>query len=358
MPGTTAITYSNEQLGTQAMRYLADYRRLRSYNTPVADRFLKEAETWDGSDTVVIPWEDSDHSTPTPLSSGYERWDNAVSTTMIAGRASPAWMVQPFMISEIDTLINSGKGKVIDRLKKNIKNVNDNAMRNIQKVVMRGPTSNGSYVAPYGFSAWNTFNGIDFSTGFFQNVAQGANTIHGVAQAGYAFATFPQFSNLTFDVNSLAGTNLANMMFQASVQLSINDQWPTAAECVWYCTVNVLTFLKKFMRTFEQYIDNGPKGMLDDGRRMPIGPGGVPMQPIADMPTDGVNSAASKMSALLVNWKRGVHPHLFNGWKLTPTPMQDIPGTAGVKAGLLKLGGNLVCQQPGLQVTLKNSEAY
>lgn len=355
MPGTTAITFSNEQLATQTMKYLADYRRLRYYQTPVAERFIKEADTWDGSDTIVVPWEDSNHSDPTPLTTGYESWDQAVSTTMIAGRVSPAWVVQPIMISEIDQLLNSGKGKVIDRLQKNAKNVNDHFMRNIQKVVMRGPANSGTYVAPYGFGSWGTFNGIDFSTGFFQNVAQGANTIHNVAQAGYAFATFPQFSNLTFDVNSLAGTNLATMMFQASVQLSVQDQYPTPAECIWYTTVNVVVFLKKFMRTFEQYID---AGKLDDGKRMPIGPGGIPLQPIADMALDGANSGTSKMSALMVNWKRGVKPFLFNGWKLNTTPYQDIPGTAGVKAALMKLGGNLVCQQPGLQVTLKNSEAY
>lgn len=359
MPGTQTLTLSNEQLATQLAKLLADYRRLKKYNTPVTDAFLRNAETWDGSDSILIPWEDTDHSTPTALVSGYERWNDAVSTTMTAGRMTPAWVVQPIMIAEIDELMNSGPREVINRLKKNTTNVQDHFSRNVQKVVMRGPSSSGSYVAPPSFTSWNTFNGVDFPTGFFQHVAQGGNTIHGVAQAGYAFATFPRFSNLTFDVASAAGTNLATMMFQACVQLSVNDQWPTAAECIWYCSVLLLTNLKKFMRTFEQYIDSG-KGTLDDGKRMPIGPGGVPMQPIADMPLDGAQTGAAggKMSGLLTNWKRGTKPFLFNGWKMDTTGFSDIPGTAGVKAALMKLGGNLSCQEPGLQVTLKNAEVY
>ncbi|HEY6866252.1 MAG TPA: hypothetical protein VI792_03280 [Candidatus Eisenbacteria bacterium] len=355
MPGTQTLTLSNEQLATQMAKVLADYRRLKLYRTPVTDAFLKHAKPWDGSDSILIPWEDTDHSSPTALVSGYERWNDAVSTTMTAGRMTPAWVVQPIMIAEIDELINSGPRKVIDRLKKNTQNVQDHFSRNVQKVVMRGPSSSGSYVAPPAFSSWNTFNGIDFSTGFFQNVAQGANTIHGVAQSGYAFATFPRFSNLTFDVASAAGTNLATMMFQACVQMSVNDDWPSTSECVWYVTVNVVTFLKKFMRTFEMYVDSGK---LDDAKRMPIGPGGVPLMAIADMPIDGASSAASKMSGLMVNWGRGTYPFLFNGWKMDTTGFSDIPGTAGVRAALMKLGGNLSCQEPGLQVTLKNAETY
>lgn len=356
MPGVKAVTFSNEQLATQTWKYLADYRALKRYNTPVSLAFLKHAETWDGSDTIALPWEDTDHSTPTGLSTGYERWDDVVSTTMIAGTMNPAWVVQPIMISEIDQLINSGKGKVIDRLKKNTRNVNDHFLRNIQKVLMRGPTSTGTYVAPNGFSSWNTFNGVDFATGFFQHVQQGANTIHGVSQTGYAFANYPRFSNLYYDIGGAAGTNLANMMYQACTQLEINDMWPSPSESEWYCTPLTIVYLKKFMRTFEQYIDG--KGTLDDGARRPIGPGGIPMSAIADMPLDGATSAGSKMSALMVNWGRGVCPYLFKGWAMDTTGFADIPGTAGVKAALMKLGGNVACREPGLQVTLKNAEVY
>lgn len=357
MPGTKTLTVSNEQLATQVWKVLADHRTLRMYNYPVARKWLDAAESWDGGDTIVIPWEDTEHSSPTALTTGYERWNDAVSTTMINGTMNPAWVVQPIMISEIDEKLNSGRGKVIDRAKKNAKNVNDHFLRNIQRVIMRGPTSSGSYVAPNGFTSWLTFNGVDFTTnGFFQNSSTGANTIHGVSQVAYAPATFPQFNNLSYDVASAAGTNLATMMFQSCIDLSIRDQWPTPQEAEWYCTSSCIVNLKKFMRTFEQYIDG--KGNLDDGARRPIGPGGVPMVPIADMAIDGANTAASKMSALLVNWGRGVRPYLFQGWQLDTTGWSDIPGTAGVRAALMKLGGNTACLIPGLQVTIKNAETY
>lgn len=355
MAGTQVLTVSKEVLSVQMFKHLADYRRTRQVNLPFFDMVMKSAKPWDGSDTILMPLDVDDHSQATQLVTGYEQYDDAVKTTMINGQLYPAWVVQPAMISEIDEKVAGGSGNVIDRAKKNVENVNDHLRRSAQKAWLRGPVSSGAYVAPRGFAGFNTANGIDFATGFYEAAATGANTVHGISRMTYPAAVHPHLNNQYFDAASQAGTNLLNQMYTSFLAIGLIKEQPRAATNAWFMTITAAGHLKRAYRVMEQYVSDGA---LDDSKRVPVGPGGVPIHVSGDMPVDGALSAASKMSALMVNTGDDFEARFFNGWKFDMTPWENIPGTAGVKAALFKVGGNIATRQAGLSVVIENAEVY
>lgn len=352
---STSITFGDEELTAVAMTYNEQLENMYDRDYPVTDDWLASDKPLKGGRQIIIPWSVNEHSTPTIIRTGYERYNDAWQPTLKSGTQTPAFTVQPVLMSLVDETIYSGPGEQVDVLEDRIAAVRIAIRRSIQQFVMRGAASSGSWAGLAAYADWPTLNGIDNSTGFIEAASSGTNTVHGVSKASYPATTHVGFHPFYFDANNAAGTNLLNNMYQLAIRHRIRGYGPLGSANKWYIGENPALFLKQSLRTLERYIDTNK---LDDGARMALTFCGAPLEPIGDMPTNGASSTASPMSALLTNWKRGIYARLYPEWKFKMRPFQEVPGTVGVRAALFLLGGTMVAPRAGLWGIVENAETY
>lgn len=355
MPGTTALTIGNESLSIATLAHRNKVANTRNLKYPLTDKWLKSADKAEG-ETIVQPFDTHDHSTPTPLVTGYERYNDTVQTTLTPGTERPAFLAQPVMISEIDRTKNSGKTKVIDLAKVRTQNVDDHLARQAQEVNFKGPAASGTYVGNPAWAGWKSLNGIDSTTGYLEATATGTNTFWGLAKASFPPATHPLFHNLFTNLAGAVGTNGLNAMYQVGVDMRIRFGELPASRFEWYCSRLFATFLKRTLRSLEQYVSDGD---LDDGKRRVLTVDGVKLIPTLDLPQAGATTgvAATMPSAILVDWE-SYRPQFYPGWKFDMTPWVDVPGTVGVQAALFKIGGQNTAMPVGSMAVLTNGEAF
>lgn len=355
MPGATTLTVGNEQLSINAFNHRKEIENTRNLKYPVTEKWLSSGEKAEG-ETLVQPFDTHDHTRPTRLQTGYERYDDFVSTTLTPGTLTPAFLAQPVMISEIDRVKNSGKVKQIDLMKHRVENVEMHLARQAQEVVLKGPAASGTYTGHPAWSDWRALNGIDSTVGYLEATATGTNTFYNLAKASFPPATHPLFHNLFSNLAGAAGTNALNALYQIGVDLRTRYGEPTASRYAWYCSRLFATHLKRTLRAFEQYVADGN---LDDGKRRVVSVEGIPLIPVLDLPQAGTVTAvaATMPSAILVDWD-SFRPAFYPGWKMDMTEFVDVPGTVGVQAALFKIGGQNQCKPVGSMAVLTNGEAF
>ncbi len=347
--------HNDESLTAVALAHNEQLENQRERQYPVTEDWLSSDKPLDGGDVVVVEWSVERHSTPYRLQTGYERYTDTIVPTLLPGTQTPAFTVQPVMISLKDETVYSGKGKVVGVVEERTENVRLHMDESIQQFVMRGAAASGSWGGLPAYIDWPTLNGIDNTTGFLEAVATGTNTVHGKSKATYPATTHPGFHNLYADSAGAAGTNLLNDMYGMAIEYNLRGLGMLGPANSWYIGAAPAKHLKRALRPLEQYVDD--KG-LDDGRRMALSFAGGKIVPIADMPTNGASSAASPMSVVLTNWKRGIYARLYPDWKRKMRAFVEIPGTVGVRAALFLLGGTMVAPRAGLWGVVENAEAY
>lgn len=355
MPGTTALTYSNEQLSVNLSNQVKEARAMNHRKYPVVADVMKATDKETGGERIIVRWETDDHSEPTRVQTGYEYWNDAVQTTLTPGHETWGIVVQPVMISEVDEQKNSGPAKVLDLLKIRTGNVERHMHRNFQDVILRGAAASGTWTGVPAFADFNSLNGADITTGLLEASASGTNTIHNVSKASFPATTHPQFHNEYSDAAGAAGTNILNALYGFIVNLMVKDGEMSPAEYIGYFSPNSLKWLKRVLRAQEQYV---AEGEMDDGKRTAMVYHGIRLKPVHNLPQTGANTTANPVSGYIVNWQRGIRFRAQNKWVFNWTKFMDIPGTVGVRAAILRLWGNLIGHQVGLCALLADAEAY
>jgi hypothetical protein len=355
MPGSTTLVVSNESLSASTLNHRKEVANTRNLQYPFTAKWLSRAEKAEG-DVLVQPFDTHDHSRPTRLQTGYERYDDYVSTTLTPGTIGPAFLAQPVMISEIDRVKNSGRTKVIDLAKERTRNVDDHLARQAQEVNLKGPAPSGTYQGHPAWAGWLSLNGMDATNGYLEASATGTNTFFNLSKAAYPPATHPLFHNLFANLSGAVGTNGLNALYMIGVDLRIRYGALKPGRFEWYVSRDFAGFLKRTMRPQEQWTSDGD---MDDGKRRVTTVDGIPIIPTLDLPQAGAvtSTAATKPSAILVDWD-SYRPSFYPGWKFDMTKWVDVPGTVGVQASLFKIGGQNMTKPVGSMAVLTNGEAF
>lgn len=354
---STTITVSDESLTHVALNQGRELGRMMAREYPFAADLRSNSMPWDGGEILTVPWDVDRHSSPTRLQSGYEQYDNSIRATTKPGMVTPAWTVQPIVVSLKDETVYSGPGKILDVVRTRTTNVEEHMTEDIQAVALRGAGASGSWVGRPAYADWNTWNGIDTNTGFVEAVASGTNALHGVSKATYPLATHPGFHPVYRDSGGLAGTNLLNDMYRICIILRMRGQPINSAAYRWYVTEAVAAHLKTALKGQERYNVDQASRTIDGAAAIVQTYHGVGVIPVNDMPTNGALTAASPMSVLLQNWKM-VRARMYAKWNWSLLPFKEIPGTANVRAALKLVGGNFEALMPGCLGIVENAEAY
>lgn len=356
MPGTTALTLGNEELSVNLMDRVKEMRAMNAHPYQVAEDMLKNMDTADGGERVVIPWETEDHSIAQRIRNGYEKLTLFGQTTMTPGLQGWGIVVQPVLISEVDEKKNSGKVALFKLLDKRVANVERHFRRQLQTGLLRGFIASGTHPGVAGWEDFLSLNGGDTALGIIEDQATGTNVLHNVSKGSFPPAVAEQFHNYFADVGAdVGGAGLPALYgSMLDAQIKEGDAWEPGAS-FWYWSRLFAGHVKTTMRTAEYYTTDGD---LDDGKRKAHSVyGGIKVRVVAEMPNTGSASTAKPWSALRVNWKEGVRFRGMPGWSMDWSPFENVNQGVGARYAYLRLWGQLIGQQPGLCSLLVDGEA-
>jgi hypothetical protein len=354
--GSTTLTIPNEVLSAVGLTHRKELVQTRHNKYPVAGQIMAHKKKAQGQ-TLIMPFDTERHSRPTKLVSGFETYQKVGLPIMTPGYMTPQFLCQPVLISAIDRAYNSGQNHLINLAKSRITNVElDLALQKTQ-VFLRGAPTSGSFAGQADWSGWGSLNGIDHSTGLLEATLTGSNTFNNLSKANYLPAFYPLMHNLWADLASAAGTNALNALHQMTIDAEI--RWGkgamTGGRFVWVLSRLLKGFLKRALRPAEHYVSDGK---MDDGKRVVDTYMGVPCEPSVELPQNGANTAATKVSGILLDWEN-VEPQFYDGWAMDMTPWVDISGMVpGTQVALFMIGGNFVFGLPGSFGLLTNGEVY
>ena len=361
MPGTTEITFDNEDLSATALNHIKKLRSAKDRPYRVARDVMQFAQMEDApADLITVRWETEDHSRPTRVQTGYETYDNFAQATLTPGTAQWAIVVQPIFISDVDIKKNSGRHKIIDLTEVRTKNVERHMHRSLQKAVLNGPLASGSITATTGFEDLLHLNGVDHPStgGFLEGALGGSGSFHGISRVTFPIASHIQLHNMYENVASDASANLLPLLYAISVEAELRaEDMLDGPSLRWYVSKNVARFGKDILRSSERYTGTD----LDDQRGKFMMIGGIPLVPLAasDLPQTGATSATTKVSGYLVDWKEAIVPYVVSDWDMNLTEFVDVPGTTGpTKVALMRLWMQNICMWPGACAVLGNAETY
>ena len=189
---TTAFHHSKRIVNMQDLshRFLTDMQKMGR-------------ENMDGGHQLSVTWATQRHSVTTQLSSGYEPIDMNVKPIVTPGFQGLFYAQRPVLISVRDEDQNSGKAQMIKLIEGRIKDSELGLRAQFEQQTLRGDVASMSDLI--------TWNGFDFTTGFFERTAVGAqsNTVHGVSKL--TFATLPHFQNQRGQVSPFSTSGLTTM---------------------------------------------------------------------------------------------------------------------------------------------------
>jgi hypothetical protein len=357
MPGTTALTVGNEFLASTSFNWDTEMRSSHHRDYPALDAILKRGmDKVEGGERMITSWDTTiNHSRPTRHQHGYEALSDQALPVGTPGSEGWAFVSWPAYISLMDETKNRGKAAVLNIWKGRLKNRDDAFRKAFLDACIRGAVASGTWAGVQGFEDFIPWNGADYSNGFFEAASSGTNTVHNISRATYTVAAgHYQLHNLFQDVQDLAGTNLLTSMYallptlkKRNGEIKPNDYLGLASE-------NVLGFLKRSLRSQEQYITEGP---LDDGMRMAMRFHGIELIP-EDLPSLGANTTAAPWSIILANIARGVRFVGQTGLIFETSDIIDIPGTSQVRCQVSRLFGQNKLVIPGLNAIVNNAEQW
>ena len=356
MPGTTAITYSNQDLSLNVSAQIKKINRMKDHPYLTVEDLKANWEKATGGERVIVRWTTDDHSRATRVITGNEFFDNFAQPTLTPGYQGWGIVVQPIFVSSVDEQKNSGEGGLIPLLKDRVETVEKHFMRQWQQVLWRGSAASGTHTGVQGWEDFLTLNGADSTTGLIEAAASGTNTLHAISKASFPATTHEQFHNFFFDCANSFNTNGLNQLYASIISQQVKEGMPNPSESFWYWSQNFCRFAKQGLRTFEQYVDDKP---LDDGRRLAhMQYAGVKVRVTAELPTTGASTTANNWSAVRVNWKDGIQFRVMSGWEGGVEPFVDLPGTVGARYALKRLWGQLIGLRPGGCALLVDAETF
>lgn len=339
--GTTSVTVGNEILSTTMFVHMKEWRD----GLHLATGFLDAQErvhgkgqpTQDGGSRIIIPVVLAEHASDTQLSHGYEEIDLSVADVSRPAVYTWAHTVRPVVISGEEERLNSGKSAVISMAAMRTESVANEMKRKFVKQMVSGNVT--------GWTNWNTLNGIDRTTGFLEEDADGSqtNSVGGLSKSTYA--TTEGWQNGIYDgaasFNSNGLTGLYNLLTK------IRSRSPTGDPDIILASESGYINYKRAIQAGERYI--GEKE-LDGGRRVQVFDG-IPIVVEPQMPvstaTGGSSSNTNPMSFAFVNSK-----DIFVLWDSAIgffhlTDFENVSGKYDVRAAKMHCRGQLVARHLG-----------
>jgi hypothetical protein len=237
-----------------------------------------------GGTRIVIPLGFGEHSSTTRMQTGYERIDLSVEDVFQPASYEWAHVVRPIAISSEEELINQGDAAILSILESRVKMTANALKREYVKQIVQGSVA--------GWEDWNTLNGMDTDTGFFEEGAYGsgqANSVGGVSKATYKDKT--GWNNQLFDgAGSFNSNGLAGLY---DLMVEINAVSPSGQPNVILASRSGFKNLKRALSASERYIDTAKL----DGGRISQTWDGVPIDVEYFMPNAGTVTGTSDQEA-------------------------------------------------------------
>lgn len=367
MPGTTALTFSDQMLSVQGFHRLAAVMAAKDVPYPVADDAFKLGkEDIEGGERLVIPYEVDDHSRPTKITvsaGGYGGIDLWAQSTFKPGHESWAYVVQPVFISETDKAINRGREKVLDIWQSRVENVARMQQRNYQNATVKGAVASGTWGGVPGWEDWLPLNGADNATGLLEARTSGTNTVHNVSRSSYPATTHPKLHNIYFTAQDAANTYLQAAIFRARAQAQSRGANIGGGSYRAYVSEEFEVNISRILNGRVQYIMAGKSGQ--DVAADAVVPYilGAPTRALATgLPQAGATSggsASTKWGYIGVTWgKGGISLKAQSGYMFKMGKVESIPGTNGVQLALFHNFGQNVCQVAGTNIVGVGCETY
>ena len=228
-----------------------------------------------------------DHTAVTNFSTGFEPYDDTALTT---GR--PA--AYGFAISGLAAKIGQRQIRTYqnakafeDWVKRTISNCNGILQRGFDKRIVAATGA--------GFADWQTFNGFDSTTGFFESGAKGSqtNSVGGLSKSSYAYT--PGWNNMVVDMSDAMGSNF----FQFDTALSsIRILGAPMDKLFGLGHQNFMDNAKRYLRAYERYTPQ--TGSYDSGVAFEMF-GGVKFFLDFYMPTAGATTISNVISAYIID---------------------------------------------------------
>jgi len=177
-------------------------------STPLLEKIREKGgvEEVDGGSTIDRPLILAEHSTITQLSNGYEPVSLAVADAMRNASYNFCDFVAPIVITRKEELANKGDRAIVKIAEARLKSVMGMLKREFEKQAVAGSSTILSDMTTFNGTV---FGGIGSATGFFENLAFGAqtNVVGGISKA--AFPTSYQHQRLdaaaALSINGLTG---------------------------------------------------------------------------------------------------------------------------------------------------------
>jgi len=355
VPSETMTLISTQTIGarngTKSMRHLA---------TPIADRLIKTKGVYTGAHTIRVPFNlGPRHTVATALTLATQFKDvNSVANVQLSsGYDQPFWLAQPIFIGGIDLAMEAASEAGLQKLTKiRTDDVMQHLEDSLQKAVMRGTIASGSWspdASVQAFNGINALNGIDFSTGFFEEASSGNNTVHNVARSSYPATTHARFHNVVADFGDAVSTAFYDQMVLAQLTAQIRGFDYGGADA--FGTTAFLQNVSKVQRQGLQYATIG-EGQQQYGISAVLG---KPVTPCIDMPTNGANTGTNQFSMMMTPFgESGVQLLLHPKWSFTMRPWTPIPGKIDCQVAFICVAGQLVTTAPGSALIGVNGETY
>lgn len=248
----------------------------------------------DGGSVLVEPVQFGDHSQVTEMITGFEPITLAVSDTLKGATYYWHRSVMPIVLSQFEIDKNSGKSKVLDKIKETTGNVLGAFMRKVEQHLLAGGVA--------GFSQLSSLNGVDYTTGFLEENAYSAqgNVIGTLPKATYN--VYPGWANQAEDcfgsISSGGYAALTNFQIKAQNRSPFGGtkSFFVASEAFQGGMIRVLNANR--LLGSEETIDGRPKF---------IKWAGAPIYSSPYMPASGTTTTATPISAYGID-PECIHP--------------------------------------------------
>lgn len=354
MPGSTSVTIQNELFSTASFNALnkAPIKSLRDVQTFVAQDMLTiGAETVEGGHRFEGSYSFEEHVfAPTELAYNdpYKAFTTTSQTQMKPFFED--WManVCPIFISGLEKNHNRGSGKKVDLAAHRTLTTRNAWMRWLEQAFTLGATATGSYTPSAGaraFSGLNTANGVDFSTGFFEEGAN--NTIHGIARASYPAATYPLLHPILMDFQNSVSAYVIDQIVRARLTAKRRGIDLASKSFRRYGSDDFIAHFQKVFRNAVQTVKvaDGETALTE----IPVLMGGEVL-PVT-LPSAGAVSVTYPVSFLAITWgAEGVSLTMQSGWDMAMTKWMDMPGSVECSVAAFKFEGQTLLKEPAKHV--------
>lgn len=308
---------------------------------------LNGIEFEDGGYKIQRPLAVYNHSSITPLATGYEPVSLAVQDVMVPALYEWADFVMPIVISKKEELENSGERAIVKIVEARMRNVMGILRRELNKQIVAG---NSTVLTNLLSLNGDAASGV--ATGFLQQGAPTAagqtNSMGGVARSAVpdGFGLF----NRVFNSGAAFGTDGIRGMHQLAAETSARA--PMGEVKLILCSENAYANYRRALFTQERYVDQ--KQLNGGNMSLAFGNAAIVQDVFFPKAADVDTGTASSMYFLNFD---GIKMVMHSDGDLAVSPFEFIPGTT-TRSAQIYWKGQLIGDNLASCAVLYNGEAY